>query len=154
MPSKERQILERVKTQIQNVNGSGSYSYELSSSDRVVFGDRFAPEALPCAYVNLIDINTAQDPGRTVLTRYDRTMQIQIEAWTAVTSSTAGQSILEGCDLMDDIMRALEDDRTLNNLARDVEIRASAFDGQAHERPGLALASIVCSIFYTERAGA
>ena len=55
---------------------------------------------------------------------------------------------------MDDIMRALEDDRTLNNLARDVEIRASAFDGQAHERPGLALAIIVCSIFYTERAGA
>ena len=114
MPSKERQILERVKTQIQNVNGSGSYSYDLSASDRVVFGDRFAPEALPCAYVNLIDINTAQEPGRTLLKRYDRTMQIQIEAWAAVTSSTAGQSILEGCDLMDDIMRALESGRLLS----------------------------------------
>ena len=153
MPSKERQILERVKTQIQTVNGSGSYSYDLSASDRVVFGDRFAPEALPCAYVNLIDINTAQEPGRTLLKRYDRTMQIQIEAWAAVTSSTAGQSILEGCDLMDDIMRALESDRTLNSLARDVEIRASAFDGQQHERPGLALAGLLCSVFYVEGAG-
>ena len=154
MPSKERQILERVKTQIQNVNGSGSYSYDLSSSDRVVFGDRFAPESLPCGYINLIDITTAQDAGRTVLTRYDRTMQIQIEAWTAVTSSTAGQSILEGCDLMDDIMRALEADRSLNSLVRDIEIVASSFDGQAHERPGLALAILVCSVFYVEDAAA
>ena len=43
MPSKERQILEQVKTHIPNVNGSGSYSYHLSASDRLVFGDRFAP---------------------------------------------------------------------------------------------------------------
>ena len=154
MPSRERQILERVKTQIQNVNGSGSYSYDLSSSDRVVFGDRFAPELLPCAYINLIDITTAQDAGRTVLTRYDRTMQIQIEAWTAVTSSTAGQSILEGCDLMDDIMRALEADRSLDGNVRDIELSASSLDGQELDRPGLGLCILQLVVRYTETAGA
>ncbi len=154
MPSKERQILEQLRTQIRNVNGSGSFTNDLSGADNVVFGDRFTPEVLPCCYLNLLDVNTAQAAGTTALRRYDRTMQVQIEAWTPVTTSAAGQALLEGCDLMDDVMRAIEADRSFSNLVRDVEIRASAFDGQAHERPGLALAILIATITYTEVAAA
>ena len=81
-------------------------------------------------------------------------MSVQIEAWTAATSSAPGTALLDALDLQDDIMRALESDRSLGGNVRDLEISASAFDGFELDRPGLGLAVLVCSISYTETAGA
>ena len=149
----ERTILTQIKTQIGNVNGSGSYTADLSGSDRVVIGETFAPHRLPGCYIYPNGINTSQAAGRTVLTRYDRTMSVQIEAWTAATSSAPGTALLDALDLQDDIMRALESDRSLGGNVRDLEISASAFDGHELDRPGLGLAVLMCSISYTETAG-
>ena len=144
----ERTILNRIKTQISNVNGSGSYTADLSGSDQVVIGESFAPHRLPGCYIYPDGITTAQTAGRTVLSRYDRTMSVQIEAWTAATSSAPGTALLQ-----DDIMRALESDRSLGGNVRDLEISASAFDGGELDRTGLGLAVLVCSPSYTETAG-
>ena len=150
----ERTILNQIKTQIGNVNGSGSYSADLSGSDQVCIGESFAPHRLPGCYIYPNGINTSQAAGRTVLTRYDRTMSVQIEAWTAATSSAPGTALLDALDLQDDIMRALEADRSLGGNVRDIEISASAFDGHELDRPGLGLCVLVCSISYTEVSGA
>ena len=154
MASLERLILERVQNRIQTVNGAGSYTYDLSAVDQVVFGDRFSPDRLPGVYINMIDTTTKQEPGRTVLSRYDRVMKIQVEMWSGVTDSTPGLAMLEGADLFADVRRAIESDRSLNNLVRDVESIAASMDGSAAERPGLAFAVMMLTINYTETAGA
>jgi hypothetical protein len=152
--SKERTILAAIRTQIQNVNGSGSYTFDLSGADQVVLGESFQPHRVPGCYVYFLNVSTAQTAGTTVLTRYDRTMTCQIEGWVAAENSTPGNAALEAVDLMDDIMRALEADRSLDNNVRDIEISASSLDGQELDRPGLGLCILQLIVRYTETAGA
>ena len=149
----ERTILNQIKTQIGNVNGSGSFTSDLPGSDQVVIGESFAPGRIPCAYIYPNGVTTTQAAGTTVLTRYDRTMSVQVEAWCAATSSAPGTALLDALDLQDDIMRALEADRSLGGNVRDIEISASSFDGHELDRPSLGLAVLVLSIDYTETAG-
>ena len=150
----ERTILNQIKTQIGNVNGSGSYTADLSGSDQVCIGESFSPHRLPGVYIYPNGITTTQAAGRTVLTRFDRTMTVQIEAWTAATSSAPGTALLDALDLQDDIMRALESDRSLGGNVRDIEIAANSYDGHELDRPSLGLCVLVCSISYTEVSGA
>jgi len=52
-------------------------------------------------------------------------------------------------------MRALEADRSLDGNVRDIEISASALDGQELDRgPGLGLCILSLLIRYTEASGA
>ena len=95
----ERDILNQIKTQIGNVNGSGSFTSDLSGSDQVVIGESFAPGRIPCAYIYPNGVTTTQAAGTTVLTRYDRTMSVQVEAWCAATSSAPGTALLDALDL-------------------------------------------------------
>ena len=150
----ERAIMLRVQDQIQNCNGSGSYTYDLSGSDQVCIGESFAPTRVPGVYIFANGVTTAQTAGRTVLTRYDREMKIQIEAWVGATSAAPGIALLDAMDLQDDIMRALESDRSLDGNARDVEIEATAYDGAEMDRPGMGMAVLILTVRYTETAGA
>ena len=152
--STERTILTAIQTQIQNVNGSGSYTFNLSGADQVVLGESFQPHRVPGCYVYFLNVSTAQTGGSTRLNAYDRTMTCQVEAWVAAENSTPGNAALEAVDLMDDIMRALEADRSLDGNARDIEISASSLDGQELDRPGLGLCILQLVVRYTETAGA
>jgi hypothetical protein len=151
--STERSILAAVKTQIANVNGAGLYTFDLSGADAVVHGQAFQPHRVPGAYVFFGGLSTAQTGGVTVLTKYDRTMIIQVEGWCAAKSAAPADAALEAVDLMDDIMRALEADRSLGGNVRDIEISASALDGQELDRPGLGLCVLQITATYTEAAG-
>jgi hypothetical protein len=151
---KERAIMLQVQTQLKTINGSGSYTYDVSGDDQVVIGDTFASHRIPGVYIFANGVSTSQTAGRTVLSRYDREMKIQLEAWTASTSSTPGVALLDAMDLQDDIMRALEGDRSIGGNARDVEIEATAYDGAELDRPGLGMAVLLVTIRYTETAGA
>ena len=144
----------QVKTQLANVNGSGSYTHDLSGADQIVIGEAFSPHRLPGAYVYVNGVKTTQTAGRTALRRFDRQMDIQIEAWCAATNASPGTTILDALDLQDDIMRAIEADRSLGNNVRDVEVEATAYDGQELDRPSLGLAVLTLKVFYTETAGA
>jgi len=155
--STERAIVEAVKSQIATlVNGAGSYTYDLTGADRVVTGQRFQPHRVPGVYVYFGGMTTAQAPGVTVLTRYDRTMVVQVEGWVAADSSAPGEAALDALDLGSDIMRAIETDRSLTLAAsgvRDLEVGVQTADGQELDRPGLGLVVLQVSVFYTERAG-
>ena len=152
--SAERTILTAIQTQIQNVNGAGSYTFTLSGDDQVVIGEAFQPHRIPGAYVYFLNVTTAQTPGTTRLNAFDRIMNCQIEAWCAAENSTPGNAALEAVDLMDDIMRALEADRSLDGNVRDIEISASSLDGQELDRPGLGLAILSLVVRFSETAGA
>ena len=151
----ERDILNQIKTQIANVGSlpAGTYTHDLRGEDQVVIGESFSPGRIPCAYIYPNGVTTTQAAGTTVLTRYDRNMSVQVEAWCAATSSAPGTALLDALDLQDDIMRALEADRSLGGYVRDIEISASSFDGHELDRPSLGLAVLVLSIDYTETAG-
>jgi hypothetical protein len=151
--STERTILAAIQTQIQNVNGAGSYTFDLSGT-RTVIGEAFQPHRVPACYIYFLNVATAQTPGSTRLTAYDRTMTVQAEGWCAAENSTPGNAALEAVDLMDDIMRALEADRSLDGNVRDIEISASSIDGQELDRPGLGLCILSLLIRYTEASGA
>lgn len=155
--STARSIIENIKSQIaSNVDGSGSYTYDLTGSDQVVIGEAFQPHRVPGAYVFFGGGTTAQTPGTTVLSRYDRTMVCQVEGWVAADSAAPGEAAMDALDLCDDIMRAIESDRTLGLLSsgvRDVEIAYNTLDGQELDRPGLGLCILQVTVRYVESAG-
>ena len=150
----ERTIIERVKTQLQNIDGGASYTFDVSGDDAVVIGQTFASHRVPGCYIFPNGTTTTQEAGRTVLTRYDREMAVQIEAWVPSTSAAAGTAILDALDMQDDIFRAIESDRTLGGNVRDVELEATTYDGQDLDRPGLGFVACILTIRYTETAGA
>lgn len=150
----ERTIMERVKTQLQNIDGGSSYTFNVSGSDQVVIGQTFASHRVPGVYLFTNGTTTKQEAGRTVLTRYDREMKVQIEAWVPSTSAAAGTALLDALDMQDDIFRAIESDRSLGGNVRDVELEGSTYEGAEMDRPGLGMVVCILTIRYTETAGA
>ena len=150
----ERTIMERVKTQLQNIDGGSSYTFNVSGSDQVVIGQTFASHRVPGGYLFTNGTTTKQEAGRTVLTRYDREMKVQIEAWVPSTSAAAGTALLDALDMQDYIFRAIESDRSLGGNVRDVELEATTYEGAEMDRPGLGMVVCLLTIRYTEAAGA
>lgn len=149
--STETDIIERIQTDLQGVTGSG-YTYDLSGADQCVIGESFAPHRVPGVYIFPGSIKSTQGPG-TVLTRYDRTMLVQIEGWVAPTSDTPGAALKGALDLGSDIMKAIENDRTLNSNVHDVQMDMISFDGAELQRPGLGAVVVQCVVSYSETAG-
>lgn len=133
--------MERVKTQLQNINGSGSYTYDVSGSDQVVIGQTFASHRVPGVYLFTNGTTTKQEAGRTVLTRYDREMKVQIESWVPSTSATAGTALLDALDMQDDIFRAIESDRSLGATSGMWSLRARPMRAQRWTAQGWAWSS-------------
>jgi hypothetical protein len=153
MGSKERQILGAIKSQIEAVNGTGTYTFDLSGSDQVLLGATMIPDRLPSAYIYALSLSSQITPGRTVLRNYDRTFQVQIEAWVNATSDAVGEQMLRALDMQDDILKAIESDRSLGGEVDDVILNAQTYDGEALQRPGLGCAVIVCTCTYREVGG-
>ena len=149
--STETDIIERIQTDLQGVTGSG-YTYDLSGSDQVVIGESFAPHRVPGVYVFPGSIKSSQGPG-TVLSRYDRQMLVQIEGWVAPTTDTPGTALKGALNLGSDIMKAIENDRTLNANVRDVQMDMISFDGSELQRPGLGAVVVQLTVTYSETAG-
>ena len=153
MGSTERDIVVRIKSNLVGITGS-SYNYDFSGSDQVVVGQAMGPVRVPCIYIHPLNVATAQTPGRTNLRNYDREFSFQIDVFVPSTSSAPGNALLAALDAGSDVMKALENDRSLGSVgARDIEIDATAWDGHELDRPGVAITSMVLKVMYSERAG-
>ena len=153
MGSTERDILQRVKTDLAGITGD-SYNYDFSAADRVVLGSDQEPIRVPCAYVNPLNVTTNQTAGKTRLRNYDREFSLQIDVFVPSTSSEPGNAVLAALDAQSDVMKALENDRSLGSVGvRDLEVRASAYDGAELDLPSIGVASLVVRVIYSERAG-
>ena len=152
--SRERNIVDRIKTTLSGINGSsGGYTYDLSGDDQVIIGDQFNPIRLPCAYVFVGNTQTAQTAGRTILRQYDRTMTAFIVGFVQAGSDNPGELMLRALDFQSDIMKCLESDRSLNNNADDLEIAGQTYRGAELDAPSLGIAALEVRIFYRQTAG-
>ena len=153
MGSRERDILAAIKSQLEGVDGTGTYTFDLSTGDQVLIGATMIPDRIPAAYLYATATQSAITPGRTVLRNYDRTLVVQIEAWVNATTSTPGADHLRALDMQDDIFKAVESDRTLGGNVDDVILSGQTYDGEALQRPGLGLAVIICQCSYRDIGG-
>lgn len=156
MGSTERSLLERVKADLAAIDGTGSYNYDFTPTDAVILGTEqpgTAPRS-PGIYIFPMSISTNQTTGRTPMNRFDRVMIVQVDVWVPRTTEAPGNAMLAAVDAQSDVMRALENDRSLNSLAHDIEIDASAYDGLEVELPGYGVATLRMTIMYSEVAGA
>ena len=153
MGSKERNILGAMKSQIANIDGTGTFTFDLSGTDQVVIGATMTPDRIPAAYLYASATQSTISPGRTVLRNYDRTLLVQIEAWVTATTDAPGESHLRALDIQDDLFKAIESDRTLGGQVDDVILSGQTYDGEALQRPGLGLAVVICQCSYREVGG-
>ena len=156
MASTEKTILERVKTQLAAIDGGSGYNYDFSTADAVVIGTMHvgtAPRA-PGVYLYPLNIQSTRNAGRTLLRNYDREMTIQIDVFVPRTNEGSDNAVLAALDAVSDVMKVLENDPTVNGVARDVELDVSAYDGEQIALPGYGIGTIQMHIEYTEVRGA
>ncbi len=155
--STKRSIIETLQTNLKAIDGTGDYVFDVSdanSTERVVIGRQIPPSIPPpCIYLHPVRGTTEQAPGRTALTKYDRTLQVQIIGFVDAESDEAGELVLQALDMLDDIERALESDRLVGGFARDLEVEGEVYHG--HELDvGLDVGVAVCgaTITYQEKS--
>ena len=155
MGSTERDILDRIVTDLTAINGSGSYDYDFSGGDQVMIGMKAQPNRLPSAHIFPLRLSTSQSPGRTPLRRYDREFRVQIDVYVPATGDEPGNAIKAALDAQDDVMLALELDRSLGSTGvHDIEIEASAYDGAELDLgPGLGVSTLLLTVRYSETGG-
>ena len=157
MGSRVRDILARIKTDLAGINGSGSYNYDLSGDNQVIVAQAMDPVRVPCVYIYSDGMDTAQSPGRTVLTQYDRTLRVMCVGYVAATNDDPEELHLRTWDMLADMQRALEADRGLGPsgsfLCDDLELSMVATDGAQVGRPTMGIAVVALSVSFRQDSG-
>jgi hypothetical protein len=155
MGSTERTILERVQTNCQAIDGSGSYNYDFSDTDAVILGMEPAATAprSPGIYIFTVNLDSRRIKGKTPLNSYTRVFVIQVDCWVPRTSEAAGVGMLSAVDASSDVMRVLENDPTCGGVTHDLEINALTYDGEQIQIPGYGVASLRVQYEYNEKRG-
>lgn len=137
-------------------NGAaGGYTYDLSATGRVREGhppDDTAALTGVCVFAAFGDLKSEHGPQ---LGRYRRNLTLEVTGYVSVAADTPYERVRAAIHLLDDIMRAVELDRTLAGAVLDLIIEARAFDGQAWGIPqmGCVVADIQCYWHANARAG-
>ena len=157
MGSRARSILTKIKADIQGINGTGSYNYDLSGSDQVVIGSQMNPVRVPCVYVYCDTATASQIAGTTPLTMYSRTMQVMVVGYVAGTDDSPEELHLRTWDLLADLKVALEADRSLTvsgvDKCDDLELSMTSTDGAQIGRPSLGIAVVSLTVKYRQNSG-
>ena len=127
MASRSRQVLDAVRDALVTINGAGSYTHNLSGTDAVKIG-RSRPEdtVLPAAWVAVATLRSEHGTGSG---RYRRLLTVDIEARVSATSQTTEERACTALDLLDDIVTALEANRTMGGLIYDLILEGVDIDG-------------------------
>lgn len=153
MASNVRAIIAAVKTRLALVNGSGSYVHDLSGNDRVKVGRPTPADGrYPCVWLAQGPLSSNHDAD---LTGYRREFVIDIEGRTTASSDSPEERGLIAADLLDDIVTALEGDRTLGGTVLDITVDGMAVDGDEVGVAGVALmvAQLHCWWLVSEAEG-
>lgn len=120
MPSTLRTVLTKVETTLLTINGTGSFSHDLTVDDAIQWGWTWPPPADVVVYIETVDGDSRHGPP---LGRYDRDPVIQLEAFVATTDGERKTRMLEAADLLSDIMRAFEASRSMGGDISDLILR-------------------------------
>jgi hypothetical protein len=150
MASELKIVMGQIVTQIKNANGSGVYVHDLSATGTVVRGAVLeSPQSSVAVGVYLQHLNT--EPGAR-LGYWERTALVGIHGWVAH-DGTEGDAEDVAADLLNDITRALEADRTLGGNVRDINASGTAFAGNTYGIGGWAIAAIDLRVNWSQRTG-
>lgn len=150
MASSLKSIMAQVVTQLQTANGSGVYTHDLSATGTVVRGAVLdPPQSLASVGVYLQNLNS--EPGAR-LGYWSRTALVGIHGWVAH-DGTEGDAEDVAADLLDDISRALEADRTLSAQVRDIIVSGTAFAGNTYGLGGWAVAAVDLQVTWSQQTG-
>jgi hypothetical protein len=150
MASALRAIMAQVQDAIQTANGSGVYTHDLSATGTVVRGAVLDPPASSVA-VGVYVQSVATTPGAR-LGYFERTMTVGIHGW-ASHDGTEGDSEDTASDLLDDILRTLESDRSLGSRVRDLTASGVPFSGTTLGIDGWAMVAIDLEINWSQETG-
>jgi len=144
-------ILTTLATTLAGIDATGSYTYDLSDSDdRIQWGALVAPPLVPC--VTLMDYREPVQHGPP-LGAYERKGQVSVIGYVAGTEDTPKQRLLAACDLLRDIRLALEGDRGLGGVIRDLVVEGEAFDGLEWGLSQLGVVVVQVGITYVDLPG-
>lgn len=150
MASKLKTIMAQVVTQLKTANGSGVYTYDLSATGTVIRGAVLEPpQSSPSVGVFMVPMDSA--PG-VRLGFSERTQRVAIHGWIA-SDGTEGDAEDTAADLLNDILRALEADRTLDSKVRDITLTGSAFSGTTYGWDGWAVVALDMEFNYSLKTG-
>lgn len=127
MASTMRQIASAIKSALADVDGTGSYTYDLSAAGHVHIGEVLDAPILPFVTVSAVGWDSDTE---TQLTRYRRRVLFSLYGAVGTSTDTPEARILAAMDLLEDVSRALEADPTLGGLVHTLIVRsAGTFDG-------------------------
>lgn len=151
MASNIRSIMGALRTKLQGINGSGGYVNNLSGDDQVLLGEYGHPPRVPA--VAVYPVGQLGTHGLQ-LGRYTRTMNFQIQGWVAATSDAPSERVMAACDLLDDVMTAIEADRKLSGTVRDLIFdQVTAFNGDEAGIPGFGVIVVNLQVTWNVNSG-
>lgn len=151
MASVLRQALAAIKTAIEGIDGSGDYNNSFANAE-IMYGWQLTSPGHSEIGV-CIDCDGVASTTGPNLCQWTRASDVAIGVWQPTARQEA---LLNAADLMDDIMMAIESDRTLGLYsvgARDVSVEGEAFRGDDVGFKGHAYALIRVRFTYAVSTG-
>lgn len=157
MASLYRSVIGQVLTQIRAINGAGGgYTYDLSDAptERVLLG--LPPEegsALsPQIFVHPAGLGSQHGHD---LGGFRRTGTLQVVGFVGADSADSAERILAASDLLDDIVAAIEADRSLGGRVIDCVIgESAAFDGDQLGLDAMGMVTLTIEPYWRAQSGA
>lgn len=150
MASNARAVLTQIQTQIASVNGSAPYTFDLSDTGRVVVGQGLVPNRVPSVGIYPVSFTAEHGPE---LGRFTRKMTVGLLGIVAGTTSTPSDRALRAFDLLDDVVVALESDRSLNGLVLDLIVSKVDVTGDESDLPTMGAFVAQLEVYWRASSG-
>lgn len=143
-----------VVARIQTVNGTGGYTYDLSTTGRVIRGDDLPPGHGPslCCLVSAPILTTAEDE---TLTHWAFTAEYVIGAWAPASANTPEARIAVGNRLLAELWTAITTYRTLTTptdaagAVDNLRLEARSVDGQTLGQVGCGGVAMILTLTWS-----
>ncbi len=143
-----RSVLVALKAALQAVDGSGSYTYDLSGADSVILGE--VTDAFKLPQVLLFVDNVVVEPFE--LTTERMRLSVRAVGFVGASTDTAEGRLLAAVDLQQDILAATRTDRSLGGTVIDMQRSASAYQYEAETGDLFGVADVTITVQWFEVA--
>lgn len=146
--STTRAVLTALKSALQGIDGTGSYTYDLSGTDSVVLGE--VADAFKVPQVLLFVDNLTVEPFELPTERMRLT--VRAVGFVGAASDSAEARLLAAADLQQDIFLATRADRSLGATVIDVRREAGVYQYQAETGDLFGVADVTITVDWYEVA--